>query len=483
MALTAQERAQKLLAARRIMSNAEQENRDCTPQESARFDTIMAEIQLSDMESPPTAPSDVRGAEDRIAKLRRAREICETAGREHRSKTEKESIEQNRLLAEVDDYDRRTGHEGSDDERQWFNQVGQRRTAHMDVDDGPTGEWFRDANTGRKFRAFKPGESLRSHLLRGNNSEPVSVGRMIVAMVTGDWSEAEAERRAASTSPSTSGGYLLNPELALDVIDLARNRSAVMQAGARTIPMNTTNLAIVKLTGDPTAKWRHEGVAVTQSQPTFGRVELYARTLAAIVPITIELVEDAPNAAEVVERAITSALSLELDRVALRGIGAAAEPLGLRNTDGLGEQTSVGVMNWDDVSEAVQSVLTANGPEAGEQAMIWPARTAGAIDRLKDSNGLYMKGSPWTEALSKFVSNQIPINLGGGSNETEVYVGDFSQLVFGMRSDVVMEVLREGTVGSDNATSELKVFIRAYLRADVGVLRPDHFERLLGITN
>ena len=73
------------------------------------------------------------------------------------------------------------------------------------------------------------------------------------------------------------------------------------------------------------------------------------------------------------------------------------------------------------------------------------------------------------------------MNLGVGTNESEAYIGDFSQVLVGMRSDLVIEASREATIGSDNAWAQLQVHIRAYLRADVALLHPEHFVVLSGI--
>jgi hypothetical protein len=54
-------------------------------------------------------------------------------------------------------------------------------------------------------------------------------------------------------------------------------------------------------------------------------------------------------------------------------------------------------------------------------------------------------------------------------------------------SGVRLEVFREGSVTdtasvTHNAVTEMKVHIRAYMRADVAVMRPTWFTRLTGVT-
>ena len=65
--------------------------------------------------------------------------------------------------------------------------------------------------------------------------------------------------------------------------------------------MPTNELTIAHVDSGPTAYWRPEGSAVTASGVTFGKYTLRSKTLACIIPITLELLEDAPNAAQIVE--------------------------------------------------------------------------------------------------------------------------------------------------------------------------------------
>ena len=86
------------------------------------------------------------------------------------------------------------------------------------------------------------------------------------------------------------------------------------------------------------------------------------------------------------------------------------------------------------------------------------------------------------QALRKLPTNQIPINLtkGTASDASEAYVGDFRQLFIGMRTSIRLDVSREASDGSEGAFTNFQVWIRAALRADVAVVRPDHFNLIDG---
>ena len=54
----------------------------------------------------------------------------------------------------------------------------------------------------------------------------------------------------------------------------------------------------------------------------------------------------------------------------------------------------------------------------------------------------------------------------------KVYVGDFTQLLIGMRTSFRVEVTR---VGGTETFDRLQVAVRSYIRADVQVARPKAF--------
>jgi HK97 family phage major capsid protein len=333
----------------------------------------------------------------------------------------------------------------------------------------------------------KLSDYVQHNLPDGIRPEELNFGRWLKGIVTGNWNGAEAERKSMAVGGDAIGGFLVPSPLSAIVIDLARNQAVVFRAGAVTIPMSSGSLDIARLTSGPTAYWKAENSAGTPTDIGTGRFTLQARTLMALVKSSVELIEDAPNAGRVIQDAISTALSLELDRAALRGIGAGNEPLGIRNWSSLGANygagliSSVGQVFHDDFSDAAQDIAEANGPAPDALSVILSPREAGWLDRMKDGEGNPVVPLPSWAAMRKYVTNQIPVTLGGGA-ESEAYVGDFSQLAIGMRTQISVEVTRVGSDSDTSAFRNLQVWIRAYLRADVVLLQPTWFVVLSGIT-
>lgn len=338
---------------------------------------------------------------------------------------------------------------------------------------------------GEEIRTLQPGESVRSLMLEraplpdGIRAGELSWNRFVRALVTGDWSQAPAEARAMGTAPGTSGGYLLPSPLAGELIDLARAQSVLNRAGVRVIPMDTEELTFAKMTGDITPGWKIENLPATESSPSFGRLTLKARTLIGFAEAPAELLADARNSGTIIRDSLAQSLALELDRVGLRGSGVGAEPIGLLSWAGINkiELAANPLTRYEDVSQAVQKVLEKNGPEQGLAAIMAP-RTWGEIDRFADSTNQPLRPPASWERLNRLTTSQIPVNLGAGSDESEIYVGDFRQLLLGMRLGITLKA-------SDTAGDALKNFQVQFvgvLRADFVVAVDGHFTLIDGIT-
>jgi len=309
------------------------------------------------------------------------------------------------------------------------------------------------------------------------------LGRILRRMVMGGGELTEAERRALSEADGPSAGFLVPPVLATEVIDRARNAARVIQAGARTVPMETESVTVPRLISSDMPQWKGENAPMSESSMEFGTLTLSARTLPMLVKLSIELFEDAkPESLRIIDHEIGQQLGLALDLAALRGTGGLA-PLGIRNWAShgvtireLGAGNGATIDNYDPIIDAVGDVLAQNG---SPNAYLLPSRTAVALAKLKDSQNLPLPRPPLVEQLAAHVTNQIPTNLTvGTSNDcTEVYVADWTKLIFGIRTSFRIEAFR----GAGDAVERMQVWIRAYLRADVMLAIPQHFCVLTGV--
>ena len=407
--------------------------------------------------------------------LDEARAIHAKAEEEKRNLTADETREFNRLVREArlaEDGDKpqpRSQADPVDDRRGWTSERPELRAYTADESIAPA------------FRCEELPDGIRP--------DELSFGRWLRGVATGEWRGAEAEHtvaRAMIESSDVAGGYAVPSPLFGQLVDLARAQSVLLRAGARTVPMESESLAIARVTGDLTPEWKPELAEASETGLTLGRRMLYAQHLYAYVPVSIELVEDAPNVGTALETAFSAGLALELDRAGLFGTGT-GEPLGIMNdpdsiavvvTGGGGNGSPLSAEGYyDPFSLAVQAVAEQNG--AADVAILSP-RDFGTLDRAKDGNAVPLTPPPsWTALRQRLVSTQVATNLafGTAADASVAFVGDFSVLWLGLRQRLTIEATREG----DENFRKGQVTFRARLRGDWTVVRGGQIAVIQGI--
>ena len=282
------------------------------------------------------------------------------------------------------------------------------------------------------------------------------------------------------SSPLSSGGIMIPTPLAATVIDLARNETRVLQAGAITVPMSTATLKYARLDQDVSASWTNEAANIALSAATFDAVTFTAHKLAALVVLDNELLEDAPNADGVIENSIAKALALALDYAGLYGTGVAPVPQGLHGI--VPTLAAGGGPTYDEMLNAIAAIRNFNFEP---NAVIYNARTANSLAKLKSTQNEYLMPPADFANLAKFITNQVPSNLGTGTNESQAFVGQWNQLALGLRSSLQIEVSREAGYfdgsAQQSAFSKDQTVIRAILRADWQPLHTNAFVEVTGI--
>lgn len=334
-----------------------------------------------------------------------------------------------------------------------------------------------------EIRCYRHGEERRlvsdiaskGRLPSGVRHEDLSLGRAIRAMITGNWKDAELEARAMATSPGSSGGYLVPETLSANVIGMALNQMRVQQAGAIFTPMGTQVLMVPKILTMPTAEWLGENAEGSFGDLSFGQVTLTAKKVMVLLSMSLELAEDGLNVHQTIEGALAEAMALEFDRVALCGDSGDGEPVGILNTEGIGSIGPWGgrLTDYSLFSDAWTTIIHENETPT---ALIMPPALFGQLDALTDTLGQpIMPPQSWSK-YKQFDSNQIPASEETGY--TTAIMGDFRKLLWGIRTQLQIEVTRT----ADEAFKKGQVWIRGYLRGDVAVTRPAAFCELTGIS-
>lgn len=219
---------------------------------------------------------------------------------------------------------------------------------------------------------------------------------------------------------------------------------------------------------------------------------LTARTLAVLTRLSYELFQDlTPAGAEIIERELIQSLAVELDRVALRGTGTAPEPRGVLNQTGVTTLTN-GVagtaFGWAQVVNLLAAVQ-ANGFDP--TAIITNPRTVKSAALLADTTNQPLVAPALATSVPMLLTRQVPITLtvGASSDCSELYAGQWDQLVVGFRPQVSIAVQRSGgpagmvgvKASQERYIDTMQIGLLSFLRADIALLHGEAFAVSTGI--
>ena len=333
---------------------------------------------------------------------------------------------------------------------------------------------WRDAATGKPVNVYSPSQRIAGNVQPGQPS----VGDILAAKLIG--TKDASINAALSEGTDSAGGYSIPSSVLPQFFDKLRAKTQFIQAGARTLMLDGMKTRIMRTTADPTAAWRAENAAVTESAPTFDAVDFLPQSLAVLVKVSEELLQDSVNIAQALESALIGSLSVELDRACLFGAGSSNEPLGLFGTTGV-NSVSMGTngatpTSYDELLDALYENELDNANAA--TAAIMHPRTAKTLRKLKDSTGQPLMLPPALRDLPMLSTTSVPITQTQGTASgvcSTTIVGDFAEAILGLRQSLTIKRLDQTYAGN------LQIGFLAYLRADVGVSHPSSFTKIIGI--
>ncbi|PQZ91686.1 phage major capsid protein [Arthrobacter sp. MYb227] len=317
---------------------------------------------------------------------------------------------------------------------------------------------------------LKPTESLaevyRSRGTFNKADSALSFDGFVRGMAGKGWSGYEAEKRAFAGISQPDGGILLPEELSTSIIDLARSKSLVTQAGAQTVPMDTREVTVPRLESDMAVEWKAELEKQDDSSNTFGSIKLKARTVRAFALLSEEIIEDVESLEGFVSQAVAQAIAAEIDRVALFGSSAtnAEEPTGLFNTPGVTilAAPATGTPGWADLVRSQTIIRNANHEPT---ATITNPLVEEFLALQADTLGQFIRPPASLDNLPMLTTSKVATT----EDKSHIVMGDFGRLIIGWRSQITVK-LSEGFAFDRNA-----IALKVTARVDIGVERANAF--------
>lgn len=233
-----------------------------------------------------------------------------------------------------------------------------------------------------------------------------------------------------------------------DFIDVLRNASSVMQAGATMLSGLSGDVKIPKKTAAATAAWiATEGGAAAESEMTVGQVSMTPKTLGAFTDVTRQLlIQSSLDVEALIRNDLTSAMALTIDKAGLEGAGTSGAPTGILSTSGVNTVSAFAAAN-PTFAEVVglETAVAEDNALAGNLSYILPAGMYGALKTTEKASGtaqFVIEPGGTMNGYRAIVSNQATAG--------NLYFGNFSDLLIGMFGglDIVVDPYTASTSGT-----------------------------------
>ena len=238
-----------------------------------------------------------------------------------------------------------------------------------------------------------------------------------------------------------------------DFIDVLRNASSVMAAGATVLNGLQGSVAIPKKSAASSAGWiATEGAASAESEPTFGQVTMSPKVVGAHTQITrLMMQQSSLDIENLIRNDLAQGIALAIDNGALQGSGSSGQPTGIKNTAGINAPTAFAAANptFAEVV-AMETAVAEDNALLGNLAYILPASMYGALKTaLKDAgSGQFVVGPDGQiNGYNAIVSNQVTAG--------DLYFGNFADALIGLYGglDIVVDPYSNSTSGTVNVTA------------------------------
>jgi HK97 family phage major capsid protein len=299
---------------------------------------------------------------------------------------------------------------------------------------------------------------------------------------------------ALSTVTPGAGGVLVPQGFSSEVIELLRPKSVVRNLGAVSLPLHNGNLTIPRIKGGAVVGYIGSDDDMLTTGMQFDDLKLSSKKLAALVPISNDLLSYSgvnPNVDRMVVNDLTSSVATAEDLSFIRGAGTGNLPKGLRfwapafNVFAAPAEMTLAAVEFA-LSALILRLENANSNMIAPGFIMAP-RTKRWLAALRDGNGAKAYPELDLNMLKSFpvgTTTQVPINLGTDGDESEIHFADFGDCFIGEDDAMVIDFSKEATYkdSSGNMVSAFQrdqTLVRVIAKHDFG---PRHVESVAVMT-
>jgi len=306
--------------------------------------------------------------------------------------------------------------------------------------------------------------------------------------------------KAMTEGTGSAGGFVVPEEWATEVYRVVEDFGLIAKL-ATSFPMNSDTLNVPRLSASVSVYWPGEATAGTGSQPTLEQVQLLAKTVVGITPMSNELLADANvSVVNLLTTLFAEAIAGEIDNQGFAGSGAPFT--GILNDTGVtvfqpsnggGFSTFTGAATPDN-ARTLQSKVK---PWALQGAVYVMHRTVWALfqQAKASSSGDYflgtynpvMTGNTQANGVQGFplgvagtlwgypvlLSDKMPTSTAVSTKF--VIFGNLAHMFLGKRQELAVAISQEGVVGGVSMFETNMSAVRVVSRLAVAVGLPTAF--------
>lgn len=321
--------------------------------------------------------------------------------------------------------------------------------------------------------SLRSNESFNKGIVIPEEQRSLDIGKYIKGIVTGNWENADSEKRAMTT---TATGVMIPTVLATRVLDMSRTQSLFTLANVPIVPMTTNNITVARVKNDPIFKFKEEGKEAIESKFELEPVNLKSKTCYGFAYVTLEAINSSQNLSSILLQVFSKAIAESIDNGMLYGQyngtgNDAFAPSGLMNDTDINVIQATEGEGYDSFIRAISKIRKNNAIPTSYGIN---SDTEEKLSLLKDSQGRYLDKPKSLENLKEIVTNQLKNDTTEGN---DAIVFDPNAMVIGVQRGISIEMFNN----SDECIKKGLVGFKIYSMIDCAVTQPKHICKISGI--
>lgn len=282
----------------------------------------------------------------------------------------------------------------------------------------------------------------------------------------------------------SAGGYTIPQVLSQDVVNALYANTILEKLGVNKVPMPNGNMRLARMDTSASVGWVGEVSGAASTQPVFGDINLQAKKLYALSLVSNSLLRyNTVGMDSWIARDLAQKAAIALDYAMLYGAGNSYQPLGLANVANIQTYgSSSTAVSKEAPVKMLAKLKQANTPMLNPRWIMspygasWFQTVAFASGPFAWANEMLQNK---TLAGVPFVESSTVSYTDTTTDYADFWVGDFSELVWGVGYDISLEISREGTYVASGTTYSAfqrdETIVRLIAEHDFAVKHPTSF--------